>query len=293
MSSTAIFNPSRLTDGLTERTYKTLPAEIDAERQKLVGWLEGKYGGHQRSSNLADRLDNCRRKQRCKSAACPVCAAATVALAVTAIWPFLKNHPDRKKLVCVSGIPADGQVAPGKLNAADHRRRERRWKDAFSRAGVTWFLGAFDWSFNTHSQGKYSDHWSVHFYGFTATADPKALKKALKQQFPNTAIVVRPVHVKPWDGSKDAIRYMLKTRFWRRIATDNGQRHASNGGKRNCKDTDKQPLKSKQKRELLLHRDELGIQGRFMLRGLRFVIMKGHGWVITDLRSRSRKVGRV
>ncbi len=70
-----------------------------------------------------------------------------------------------------------------------------------------------------------------------------------------------------WDGKKRPIRYMLKREFWRRIGTDDGERFdKANGEQRSCRATDKQPLPSSRRRELLLHLDEIGLQGRLVMR---------------------------
>ena len=67
-----------------------------------------------------------------------------------------------------------------------------------------------DWSFNHHAQDRYEPHWLEHFYGFTATDDLEGLKRNLRTQFPATDAIPRPVTVNPWNGSKRALRYMLK-----------------------------------------------------------------------------------
>ena len=73
--------------------------------------------------------------------------------------------------------------------------------------------------------------------------------------------------VQEWDGKKKPIGYMIKAEFFRRIGSDEGQRfNKDKGENRSCRATDKQPLRSSQKRELLLHLDQIGLQGRLILR---------------------------
>jgi hypothetical protein len=189
-------------------------------------------------------------------------------------------------------VPTDGMTPKGKLSSGQHARSVRRWKDALARAGVTWFLGATDWSFNEHASGRYPPGWQEHFYGFTVTDDPAQLKKKLKDRFPPTDAIPRPVRVEAWDGDPAAIRYMLKPVFWRRIATDEGQRHDKDSAeKRECRATDKQPLKSSQKHELLMLLDEIGIQGRFLMRYLQFVNIGSSGWSVVDRTPKGRGRG--
>jgi hypothetical protein len=186
-------------------------------------------------------------------------------------------------IVCLSVVPADGIVAPGQLSPAQHQRNVRRWKEALGRAGVTRFIGGSDWSFNEHEDGRYQPHWAHHFYGFTATTDPDDLKKRLQAQFPKTDAIPRPVKVQEWDGKKKAIRYMAKSEFFRRIGSDDGQRfNKATGKKRSCHATDKQPLRSSQKRELLLHLDQIGLQGRLILRWVQILHLGVAGSAVVE-----------
>jgi hypothetical protein len=189
-------------------------------------------------------------------------------------------------------VPPDGMTPQGKLSADQHQRNIRRWKEALGRAGVTWFVGATDWSFNEHTDGRYDPSWQEHFYGFTATDDPKRLKKRLKEQFRATDAIPRPVQVKVWDGNQTPIEYMLKPIFWRRIGTDEGQRcEKDSTEKRECRATDKQPLRKAEKHELRMHLDEIGIQGRFVMRWLQFVNVGSSGWTIVDRAPNGRMHG--
>jgi hypothetical protein len=237
-------------------------------------------------------LEACEPDHRCRSAACPKCAHAAQAFTTEVVGKFLAAHPDRKKIVCVTVVPVDGEIPKGKLTADQHQRNVRRWKEAMGRAGVTWFVGATDWSFNEHIDGRYPSSWQEHFSGFTVTDDPSELKKKLKEQFPKTDAIPRPVKVEAWDGDKKAIAYMMKREFWRRIGSDDGQRFGKDGSKkRKCRATDKQPLGSSQKHELLLHLDEIGIQGRLMMKWLQFVNVGSPGWTVVDRAPKGRMHG--
>jgi hypothetical protein len=211
------------------------------------------------------------------------------ALYARAWGPGARLKRERKDLVtrlrkkANGNVPADGASKPGNLTKDRHQRNVRRWKEALGRAGVTWFIGGSDWSLNEHDEDRYPGHWSHHLYGFAATTDPEELKKALQNQFPKSDVIPRPVKVQPWDGERRALRYMLKREFWRRIGTDEGERFdKTHGEQRSCRATDKQPLPSARKRELLLHLDELGLQGRLMLRWLQIVHLGGVGSALVE-----------
>jgi hypothetical protein len=284
-SSNQHFNPGRFASALTEKYYPKglgLSVGLNVKRKSLVDRLR-KRPDDDDASDLANRLEACKTDQRCRSAACPNCTHAAQTFATEVVSKFLAAHPDRDKIVCVSAVPPDGEIPKGELTADQHARNVRRWKEAMGRAGLTWFLGAADWSFNEHSEGRYKPSWQEHFYGFTATDDPKQLKKTLKEQFRATDAIPRPVQVKVWDGNQTPIEYMLKPIFWRRIGTDEGQRcEKDSTEKRECRATDKQPLRKSQKHELRMHLDEIGIQGRFLMRWLQFVNVTGSGWTIVD-----------
>jgi hypothetical protein len=286
---TSAFNPARFTDQIEESLYAPSPGwgpgpRLNRERQDLVDWLYKKYKDHQPSVALANKLEGCKPDARCKSAACPECGYAARQLLTTIIKKYLEDQAQAgNTIVCLSIVPADGMINPGQLSLAQHQRTIRRWKEGLGRAGVTWFVGGSDWSFNEHHENRYPKHISHHFYGFTATTDLDDLKKRLQAQFPKTDAIPRPVKVQEWDGKKKPIRYMVKSKFRRRIGSDDGERfNKANGKNRSCRATDKQPLRSSQKRELLLHLDQIGLQGRLMLRWVQILHLGVAGSAVVD-----------
>jgi len=294
--ATPRFNPGRFSNALTENYYvKGIGAGVNLglEQQELIDWFQKKHNDDDASMKLAAKINACKRGSRCFSAACPKCSHAAQAFVTETVSKFLEHHPDRKDMVCASVIPRDGEIPPGSLSAASHARSVRRWKEGLGRAGVTWFIGATDWSFNEHDQGRYNAHWSEHFYGLMATKDVERLKRSLQEQFPRTDAIDRPVHVKAWNGDPKAIQYMINPTFWRRIGTDEAQRQEKDGvGTRTCRATDKQPLRAKQKIELLHHLNEIGIQGRFLMRWLQFVNLESSGWTVVNRAPISRRHGK-
>lgn len=148
----------------------------------------------------------------------------------------------------------------------------RRTKEKFGRAHDGVFIAGVDWSLNESKEKKHKPYWCSHIHGVTVTNDAKVLKKKLKKQFPPTTTIPRPIQVQDWDGEAAALRYPFKPKFDRRISTDNGKRFDKKTGQlRKCRDTDHQPLKSKDKRELLLHLDTIGIAGRLVQKKVQFM----------------------
>ena len=60
------------------------------------------------------------------------------------------------------------------------------------------------------------------------------------------------------------------------------------GETRRCRDTDHQPLRTRDKIELLLHLDDIGIAGRLVLKSVQFMNLKGSGPTFVDRKSQSR-----
>lgn len=170
-----------------------------------------------------------------------------------------------------------------------HDRFVRRNKDKLGRAHDGVFIGGIDWSFNEHKQQKHLPHWCLHVHGITVTNDVKALKKNLKKAFPPSPEIPRPVKVQEWDGEPAALRYAFKPEFERRISTEDGKRFDKKTGEnRKCRDTDSQPLKSKDKLELLLHLDSIGIAGRLFLKNVQFMNLNDTGPTFVDRQSKAR-----
>jgi hypothetical protein len=280
----APFNPGRLNDMVGETLYaksRVKRQDLKETREKRVQWLR-KKGKTAACLALAEKLAACSKRHRCHSAACPECGYAAQRLLAKVTRRFLKAHSNEGTTVCVTVVPNDGKKKPGKLNMRDHVNAIRRWKEKLGKAGVKWFVGATDLSLNEHAEGRYKRHWSLHFYGLTVTRDPEKLKRKLLQQFPKSDSTPRPVKVVEWDGNKKALHYILKPNFWRRVATDNAERHNKDtGSTRSCRATEKQRLRSKHKRELLIHLDEIGLQNRLMFRWSQFVNTKEKGPIIT------------
>jgi hypothetical protein len=275
-----LFNPSKFADILDENAYASgaKGKSLTSERVKLVGWLRKKGNKSQPCLDLADKLADCRKKHRCKSAACPECAVAGQRLMAGAARRFLKAQASGNTIVCVSVIPADGVVKPGKLSPADQQRAVRRWKEKLGKGGVASFVGATDISFNEHKSGRYKPYWSIHFFGLTVTDDLKLLKRKLRKHFLSTDSIAVPVKVAKWDDDPKALRYILKPNFWRRVGTDNAERHdTTTGGTRTCRATDKQRLPSRRKRELLVYLDHIGMQGRFVMKWCQLLNRKDRG----------------
>lgn len=143
---------------------------------------------------------------------------------------------------------------------SNHDRFVRRTKDKIARAGIPTVIGAVDWSFN-EVRGKNRKRWSRHLHAVIPDGDPETIRKRLKKQFPGSRDVRKPVRIEPWDGDPKALRYLVKQPTKRRISFMGKRFDKESGKHRKCRDTDKQPLRSRDRLELLLHLDDIGIAG--------------------------------
>jgi hypothetical protein len=170
---------------------------------------------------------------------------------------------------------------------SNHDRFIRRTKDKIGRAGIPTIIGAIDWSFN-EVEGKNRKRWSRHLHGVTPEGGTSTDLKALKKQFPKSRDVRKPVHVVPWDGDPQALRYLVKQPTKRRISFTGTRFDKKTGKHRTCRDTDKQPLRSRDRLQLLLHLDDIGIAGRLFLKGVQFINRKDKGPTFVDRQSQAR-----
>jgi hypothetical protein len=282
-------NPSSFSDALTKNYYaKKLATRkmLNRDREKRVDWLRKKAKHNERAQALADKLETCRPKRRCKSGACPQCAHAAQRLFARTTRRHLKG---KVRVVCVSIVPANDTLNPGSLSLSEQERFVRRNKEKIGRAHEGFFIGAVDWTLNEHLQQKHQPYWCPHIHGITTTKNLKRLRRKLKRQFPRSDLIFRPITVREWDEHFAALRYPFKSRFQRRISTDKGERFDKRTGEnRKCRDTDSQPLRSRHRLELLLHLDAIGIAGQLLLRRLQFMNLRDTGPTFVDPLSRVR-----
>jgi hypothetical protein len=108
-------NPCSFSDALTEKYYAQMPIKrktLERKRQQFVAWLRKKAKSSQHAQMLADKIEKCRRKHRCKSAACPECADAAQRLFTKAARRYFKR---KSGVACVTIVPEDGITSRGGL----------------------------------------------------------------------------------------------------------------------------------------------------------------------------------
>jgi hypothetical protein len=95
-SPTSGFNPARLNDQVEETLYAPTSdfgpgPRLKRERNDLIDWQRKKCKDDKSSLALAEKLETCKPKARCKSPACPECAYATKQWLTSIIKKYLVN----------------------------------------------------------------------------------------------------------------------------------------------------------------------------------------------------------
>jgi len=286
-----------LSDGLQRRHFHPVGpaakkrAKAAAERRRqLIDWLRKKCRHSAEALRLAETMQACGPGHRCLSGACPECSQATQNLIVQLLKAFVATKPSDEKIAIISIAQARSAVSLGQLHQFSVENFVRRLKYGLAKAGAEWVIGGIDFSQNEHAARRYEPFWLPHFFGFTATSDLKGLRQRLKQAFPKSDAIPRPVSVKAWDGRQKAFRYAFKSTFVRRVGLDDAKRFDPNAGKpRSCRNTRKQRLRSAERLELLLHLDAIGSDARLVMFKAQLRRMRD-GPTITEVPGKLRKL---
>jgi hypothetical protein len=198
---------------------KSFTAKKTAERQQEVVQIlvraakRADKAGSKRLAQtydaLADKLEECGPRHRCRSLACPKCARAFQKAKVAAqrrlVKKLAKARPG-KQLVMANVIPLWMTYRPDHLAQLDIGKRNRWLKDALAAAGFRRvMLGSADISWE---QGYYQLHWHIGMW----TSNRKQLKKRLKTIFPSTGTNWKPLAIFPKD--KKYRRPVLVSNTW-------------------------------------------------------------------------------
>jgi hypothetical protein len=227
------------------------------ERRKLVKVLRRHGKDNDSALELADILDNCSKKHRCVSGACPECARAFQRRFVSVASTVVSR---KKHWHVVSLVWREHRFAEGKLDSNTMFERLRRHlQAALKAADIRLAIGGFDISMNEHENGKFVPHWRPHAWILVATKNPKSLRTHLKERFPASERVRRPLRIVRYDGSPTALAYGLKTDFLRRVSLPRKRKSDSITSRRNTRN---RPLRATQKVELALALHQAGLADR-------------------------------
>jgi hypothetical protein len=172
---------------------------------------------------LAKKLKRCKVGKRCGSGACPICCREFRRWWVAAVLGLLEKADPRFQngaLIAVNLVRAGHQRAEDELLSLDLKKLIDVYRKRLRRAGFgdLVIVGGVDFSFNTDSLGRWSDHWCGHLYIIVGGIPVKDFKKGMAEGPSEDGTVVRPrrSRVVEADGLLRAISYSWKTVFERR-----------------------------------------------------------------------------
>jgi hypothetical protein len=137
----------------------------------------------------------------------------------------------------------------------------RRLKRILLAANLSWCIGALDFSLNEEASGGRDPYWSVHLHALSTVRSPSETSAKLRSAAPSSEALPRPVNVRALDGGPDAINYVFKSHFMRRISDVGTRVNAKTDKKRLCRITKTARLRASENHELLLLLDRIGPRG--------------------------------
>jgi len=246
--------------------------EAQAQRRRDVKMLRRHCKGNPRGLRLADLIESCGPRHRCLSGACIECNRATQRVFVEASEALLRRSSVRVSAISI--VLKNARVLVGSLSDPSDlfEPLSRHLQSALRLAGVRQAFGGFDVSANEHDRSRFSPHYRPHAYVFVPTRQFKRAEQKFRAFFATSDAVRRPVVARDFDGNPKALAYALKRNFQRRVTLP--RQRLSNGAikRRNTRD---RPLRARQKVELGLALNQLGLGARIFLHGLRMV--EAHG----------------
>ena len=242
--------------------------EAEGERRQLVKAFRRHGRGNVAALRLAERIATCRAGRRCLSGACPECMRATQRFFVRAGADLLARSGVSTVAVSVvfsgAGIAEDDLAREPELFG----RISTRLRAALGKAGVRQAIGGFDISANEHAEQRFAPHFRPHAWMVVPASQFAKASKAFREFFPPSKTIRRPVFTKSFDGDLRGLAYAVKTDFVRRISLPRKPLADGTVKRRNTRD---RPMLARQRVELALALDRVGLGARIFLHGLRMV----------------------
>jgi hypothetical protein len=172
--------------------------DAKGNRLKRIRFLRRYRKSNAEAVRLADRLEECSRKHRCFSGACPECGHL-----LQRAWVRESGSLPRSilgeggELVALSLVLPNSIVPQGNLKSFDVRNMQRRLKSRLDDADIDVAIGGIDFSFNEDEQNKYSGFWCPHAYVIVATQNRRQLAARLDGFTPSLEIP-HPTKVTPF-----------------------------------------------------------------------------------------------
>jgi hypothetical protein len=239
----------------------------DSERCKRIKLLRKYRQTEPTALIVAKRLKTCEYGSRCLSGACPECGHLLQRWFVRHSKRFISKYIENfdGDLIALSLVPVNSTARFGTLHSVSIGNCQRRLKYALQATNFEVTLGGIDFSLNEDRKGKYKQFWGPHYYLITSTQNKNKLIKVLRPFFRKMTKIPRPVKVTPFENKASRRSYALKTIFFRRVGYD--EIKMRNGTMRQCRNTSRDKLRSKERLELFMYLNKIGLAARVIFFG--------------------------
>jgi hypothetical protein len=230
---TAASNHARALD-----PWSYLPPQPHIDIRKLVGGFETaekaeaehdlrvrhlRMAGAVEYQRLADKLESCAPKARCRSAACPICCRRLRMWFIGAVLEILGEIPDP---IVATLIPGDQAVPTGDLQDLLPKRFGDMLRQQLRRtgAGNQIILGGIDGEYD-----KMHQLWQPHFHLIAPAALGPTFDEMRSRFYPRSDRVYRPVLTQPVNDPAKQVSYCVKS-YWPqkvRYLDGTGKKHTS------------------------------------------------------------------
>jgi hypothetical protein len=161
-------------------------------------------------------LRHCTAEDPCLSGNCPVCERALQRWFVSTgfhIGRRMARAGRRPRILSI--VPDFGRVARGELHCLNFQGFRQKTTRAFEQAGLPWFRGALDVSFNHEAGDRESGFFQLQWWGIVSEFD-KGIHDRLVLTLNESGEVRRPVYRRKAKWPKSALGYSVKDEFTRR-----------------------------------------------------------------------------
>ncbi len=219
-------------------------------------------------------------RQRCLSLSCHECRRAEQRVFVAAGEELMKRSK-RTGVTAISVVYVNARIPDRGLAKvlSLFGRVAHHLRGALIQAGVRQAIGGFDVSANEDASVGFAPHYHPHAWLFIPTSQIARCESVFRQHFPPSATVRRPVVMQTFDGNRRGLAYALKGDFERRISLPREVQSDETVKRRN---TRHRALLARQKLELALALDRIGLDARMFYFGLRLAEVNGEP-IIRDI----------
>jgi hypothetical protein len=169
---------------------------------------------------LARILSRCTKAHRCRSAACPLCKLDFQQVGVSTIDEFIRipAREIRNRMTFITIVPGNGCLPPDDLTAEACDAIASQITASIAMLRLPPAVIGFEVSFNEDLTGELPPHWCLHGHAHMRDWLSQDQKKALRDTFPPSDFVKRPIRCDLLDQRINARLYPFKPEAVRRVS---------------------------------------------------------------------------